>query len=80
MARGDYDLELPSDPSFATRLAWAGERYSDLAEGTMPAHVGWFVWQMVVGWTDIGHTSDECRQLHALAGQIADLCRSLEEQ
>lgn len=76
----NYDLVLPADSTFATRLDWANERAADLAEGVMPVHVGWLVWNMVVGWTDIGHTKDEVRQLNEMARHISNLCRSLEEE
>jgi hypothetical protein len=79
LPNGDYELVLPSDSSFAARLEWANERYCDLAEDKMPTHVGWLVYNMVIGWTDIGHTKDEVRQLNAVGGLIAELVRSLEE-
>lgn len=72
------DLELPADNSAATRLEWAGERYADLCEGILPNDVGWFVYNVIVGWTDIGATEDEKRQYLAMSASIADLLHSQE--
>ena len=71
------DLELPSDNTVETRLEWAGERYADLCEGLLPDHVGWFIYNVVIGWTDLC-TPEEKRQYNAMGGQIADLLRSRE--
>lgn len=70
------DLELPADESAATRIEWAGERYADLAEGVIPDDVGWFIWQYIVGWTDIGANEDEKRAYLAMSANFSDLLQS----
>lgn len=73
-----FDLELPADESVATRIEWAGERYADLAEGLLTPDVGWFIWQYIVGWTDLC-TDEERRQYNAIAKNISDLLRANED-
>ena len=73
------DLEFPSDSSLATRIAWAGERIADLAEGLLSADVGWFVWNIVVGWSDLA-TTEEKRQYLAIARVVGELLRGMEDQ
>ena len=73
------DLELPADETAATRIEWAGERYADLSEGSISDDVGWFIWQYIVGWTDIGATKDERRSYLAMARNFADLLNSRKE-
>jgi len=46
------DLELPADSHPETRIYWAGEAFADLAEGKIDNELGWFIWGMIVGWTD----------------------------
>ena len=72
------DLELPADNTAATRSEWAGERYADLCEGLMTPEVGWFVWNVIVGWTDLGATEDEKRQYNEMAKAVSQLLRSNE--
>lgn len=69
------DLELPSDNTVETRLEWAGERFADLAEGILPDDVGWFIYNVVIGWADLCNDNDR-RQYVAMAGQISELLRS----
>lgn len=73
-----FDVEMPANQKVETRIEWAGERYSDLCEGIMPADVGWFVWQTVVGWADLG-TKDEKRQYLEMAKLIETFLRSQAE-
>lgn len=63
------DLDLPTDNSLATRIAWAGERHWDLVEGLLTSEVGWFVWNVVVGWADLCSTDDR-QQYLAMAREI----------
>ena len=72
------DLELPADNSAATRIEWAGERYADLCEGLLTSDVGWFVWNVIVGWTDLGATDDEKTAYLAMAQNFAELLRATE--
>jgi hypothetical protein len=72
------DLELPADNTAATRIEWAGERYADLCEGLMTPDVGWFVWNVIVGWTDLGATEDEKTAYNAMGQNFADLLRANE--
>jgi hypothetical protein len=72
------DLELPADNTAATRIEWAGERYADLCEGLLTPDVGWFVWNVIVGWTDLGATNDEKTAYLAMAQNFADLLRATE--
>jgi len=72
------DLELPADNTAATRIEWAGERYADLCEGLMTPAVGWFVWNVIVGWTDLGATEDEKAAYNAMGKNFADLLRATE--
>jgi hypothetical protein len=73
------DLEFPSDNSLATRIAWAGERIADISEGLLSADVGWFVWNIVVGWSDLA-TTEEKRQYLAIARVVGELLRGMENQ
>ena len=72
----DFDLPMPADKAFETRLEWANERFVDLVEGLLSVSTGWLVWSIVEGWCDIGHSQDEVRQFHAMAARIAELCRN----
>lgn len=72
------DLEFPSDNSLVTRIAWAGERIADISEGLLSADVGWFVWNMVVGWSDLA-TTEEKRQYLAVARIVGELLRGMED-
>lgn len=74
------DIEMPEDSACATRVAWAGERFADLASGELGIEQGWFIWGLIVGWTDTPYVKvDDERQYNALARQIETLLRSLEE-
>jgi len=72
-------LKLPANTHSTTRIAWAGERYADLCEGLMTPDVGWYVWNIIVGWTDLGATSAEEKAYKALAKQFADLLQAMKD-
>lgn len=78
MSSMTYDLELPADNTAATRIEWAGERFADLCEGIMTSEVGWFCWNVIVGWTDLGATADEKTQYLAMAKNFSDLLHATE--
>jgi hypothetical protein len=69
-----FDLEMPADDRISTRLDWAGERLWDINEGLLPETVGWFVWNVVVGWADLC-SADERRQYLALAANLQSALR-----
>jgi hypothetical protein len=71
-------IDLPADDKLATRLTWAGERQWDIAERLLSREASWFIWNVVVGWADLGPMSDRA-QYTTMAGQIADLIRANEE-
>jgi hypothetical protein len=71
------DLELPRDDSVTTRIEWAGERIADLSEGLLSMDLGWFVWNIIVGWSDLA-TTDEKRQYLAVSRLVAELLRGME--
>jgi hypothetical protein len=73
-----YEIQLPADDRVETRIAWAGEVFVDICEGLVTNDVGWYVWQMVVGWSDLC-TAEERRQYLTMAGQISDLLDSRRE-
>jgi hypothetical protein len=68
------EVELPANQNPETRLVWARERYSELRRGTTTPDVGWFIWNVVVGWTDLC-TEDERRQYIIEAAKISRLLR-----
>lgn len=70
------DLELPTTTKPSERIEWSGERFADLAEGIIGVDVGWFIWGIIVGWSDLG-TADEKRQYLALAANYEQLIRSM---
>ena len=72
-----YELPLPCDNTIATRLEWAGERYADLVEGQCSPEIGWFVWNAVMGWTDLC-SEDERRQYLAMANQLEEYLHGQE--
>jgi hypothetical protein len=74
------NLPQPKSNNFVDHLEWAGEMYADYAEGmrTDP-NEGWWIWNRIVGWTDLGHTEDENRQLRTIATQLSDLLRNVYE-
>ncbi len=49
----NFDIAFPADETAATRCAWARERLAEYRAGNLPREVGWFVWALVVGWTDL---------------------------
>lgn len=71
------EIELPGR-NHEARIDWAGERYADLCEGELLAEQGWFVWGVIVGWTDSA-SPDEKRQYNALAQLFSDLLWATEE-
>jgi hypothetical protein len=71
------DREFPMDNSLPARIEWAGERIADISEGLLSADEGWFVWNMVVGWSDLA-TSEERRQYLAVARVVEELLRGVE--
>lgn len=75
----EFEIENPRSVKFEDRIEWCGERLADLAEGMYPPPVGWFIWQWIVGWTDIGVTPDEAVVYHGFAQRIAELIRAQEE-
>jgi|WetSurMetagenome_2_1015567.scaffolds.fasta_scaffold899960_2 hypothetical protein len=61
-------LEMPRDTRPSTRIEWAGERISDMAEGIIRKQTdAALVANVIVGWTDVwdGH-QDEYIQLARL--------------
>ena len=70
------DLEFPTDNSLPTRIEWAGERIADISEGLLSADVGWFVWNLIVGWSDLA-TTEERRQYLAVARVVEELLRGV---
>ena len=70
-----FDLEMPADESVETRIEWAGERYADLCEGIIPLDVGRFIWNVVVGWSDLCSEADR-RQYNAMAKNFSDFLRA----
>lgn len=70
------DLELPGT-NVNERVEWAGERYADLCEGLLERDMGWFIWGVIVGWSDVG-TADEKRQYRELGKNFEQLLRQLD--
>lgn len=75
----EFEIENPRSEAFQDRVEWCGERYADIAEGLYPPPVGWFIWQWIVGWTDIGPAPEEAEAYHRFAQSIAELVRAQEE-
>jgi hypothetical protein len=71
-------IDLPADDKLATRLRWAGERAWDIAEGLLSREGSWYVWNVVVGWADLGPLAER-KQYETVARNIADQIRALEE-
>lgn len=70
------DLPLPASRNYSTRIEWAGDRYADIADGTIAdREVAWLVWNIVQGWSDLG-TQEERDGYRRMAGQIAQLNRA----
>lgn len=65
------DIELPPD-DFESRIAWGGERYADLADGTLPLESKPVMVAIVLGWADLGPDWQR-EQFRNLAGRIASL-------
>jgi hypothetical protein len=68
----NFDIELPENTNPETRIAWAGERFADLVVGNIQPEVGWFVWGVIVGWTD-SSPPDETRQYLELSRCFEEL-------
>jgi hypothetical protein len=65
------DIELPEN-DFESRMTWGGERYADLADGTLPISTKAFVVAVVLGWADLG-PEWEREQYRSLAKRISQL-------
>jgi hypothetical protein len=63
------DIALPTDSKIATRLAWAGERIWDVAEGILSVEAGRYVETVIIGWSDLCSADDKAQYL-ALATQL----------
>jgi hypothetical protein len=73
------DVTGPETTDLRTRLAWAGERFADLADGTIDVDTGAYIWGMIIGWTDLNCTEEEKRQFNAIGGAFQTLIGSLKE-
>ena len=69
------DIELPGT-SFDERLEWANNKFVDLCEGIIDVSEAQYVWNVIIGWTDIGATEDEKRQYVQIANRISDVVRN----
>jgi hypothetical protein len=59
-------INLPSSPDVNVRIAWAGDAFQDLIEGLYTKEQGWYIWNLIVGWSDLC-TSEERRQYLAMS-------------
>lgn len=59
-------ISLPQSSDVNTRIAWAGDLFQDLIEGSLTIQQGWYIWNAIVGWSDLC-TSEEKRQYSAMA-------------
>ena len=71
------EIELPGPrATFAERIEWAGERFADVCEGLLTPTEGQYIWNVIVGWTDIGANDHEKLAYVAIASAIAEVCRN----
>lgn len=67
-----FDLELPADTEPETRIAWAGERVADIADGTIDnPHIVAFLQSLIGGWLDVSDGHE--REYQAILRQIKDM-------
>jgi hypothetical protein len=69
---------LAIDASHADKLAWAGERLWDVAEGSLSGVAGQLALQVVWGWLDLG-TAEEKAQYRVLGVRLADALAAAAE-
>jgi hypothetical protein len=68
----------PDFPDVNVRIAWAGERFADLIEGQYTVEEGWYIWNMIVGWSDLCSEHDRY-QYNNMARIFQEYLKSLEE-
>lgn len=72
------EIELPGT-SFNERLEWANNKFVDLCEGIIDVTEAQYVWNVIIGWTDIGATEDQKRQYVQIANAISEVVRGNNE-
>ena len=68
-------IQFPASNDQATRLAWAGDRAWDIAEGTIGRDVAAVILTIVIGWADLG-TEAERATYRAMAHQIDSMLQA----
>ena len=70
------DLELPGPrATFEERIEWAGERFADVCEGLLTRQQAEYIWNVIIGWTDIGANDEQKLAYVAIASAIAEVVR-----
>jgi hypothetical protein len=69
-------IPLPSSTNINIRIAWAGDIFQDLIYGTYNTNEGWYIWNVIIGWTDLC-TTEEKRQYLAMAKIFEDYLKNL---
>jgi hypothetical protein len=70
-----YTIHLPLSSDINTRIAWAGDMFHNLIEGQLTANEGWYIWNALVGWTDLC-SANERRQYEQMARIYQDYLRN----
>jgi hypothetical protein len=68
-------IQFPASNDIDTRLAWAGERAWDIAEGIISRDVAAVILTTVIGWSDLG-TESERASCRAMARQIDSMLQA----
>jgi hypothetical protein len=68
-------INFPESKDLATRLAWAGDRAWDIAEGSIDRDVDAVILTTVIGWGDLG-TESERSTYRAMARQIDSMLQA----
>jgi hypothetical protein len=61
---------LPSSTNVNVRIAWAGDAFQDLLEGLYTIEQGWYIWNLIVGWSDLCGSED--RRQYSVMARIYD--------
>lgn len=77
MPRKLIEIELPGT-DFEKRMQWANDKFVDLCEGIIDVNEAQYVWNVIIGWTDIGATEDQKRQYVQIANAISEVVRGNE--
>lgn len=68
-------IPLPASSSTDIRIAWAGDIFQDLISGMYSTEEGWFIYNVIVGWTDLC-TENERRQYKQMAKIFTEYLRN----